>query len=108
MTLFITHPDMLAHDTGQGHPERSARLAAVLDAIKDADLSLDRREAMEAEVEALIRVHPESHVQRILAASPSSGVGAISAVTVSSLARSSPRRGVSISNEYGDIRRYAS
>ena len=82
MTLFITHPDMLAHDTGQGHPERSARLAAVLDAIKDADLSLDRREAMEAEVEALIRVHPESHVQRILDASPTSGVVALDPDTV--------------------------
>ena len=82
MTLFITHPDMLAHDTGQGHPERSARLAAVLDAIKDADLSLDRREAMEAEVEALIRVHPEAHVQRILDASPASGVVALDPDTV--------------------------
>ena len=82
MTLFITHPDMLAHDTGQGHPERSARLAAVLDAIKDADLSLDRREAMEAEVEALIRVHPEAHVQSILDASPASGVVALDPDTV--------------------------
>ena len=82
MTLFITHPDMLAHDTGQGHPERSARLAAVLDAIEDADLSLDRREAMEAEVEALIRVHPEAHVQRILDASPASGVVALDPDTV--------------------------
>ena len=82
MTLFITHPDMLAHDTGQGHPERSARLAAVLDAIEDADLSLDRREAMEAEVEALIRVHPEAHVQRILDASPVSGVVALDPDTV--------------------------
>ena len=82
MTLFITHPDMLAHDTGQGHPERSARLAAVLDAIEDADLSLDRREAMEAEVEVLIRVHPEAHVQRILDASPASGVVALDPDTV--------------------------
>ena len=82
MTLFITHPDMLAHDTGQGHPERSARLAAVLDAIEDADLSLDRREAMEAEVEALIRVHPEAHVQKILDASPASGVVALDPDTV--------------------------
>ena len=82
MTLFITHPDMLAHDTGQWHPERSARLAAVLDAIKDADLSLDRREAMEAEVEALIRVHPEAHVQSILDASPASGVVALDPDTV--------------------------
>ena len=82
MTVFITHPDMLAHDTGEGHPERSARLAAVLDAVDDAGLSLDRREAMEAEVQALIRVHPVAHVQRILDASPSSGVVALDPDTV--------------------------
>jgi acetoin utilization deacetylase AcuC-like enzyme len=82
MTLFITHPDMLAHDTGQGHPERSARLAAVLDAVDDAGLSLDRREATEAEIQALIRVHPEAHVQRILDASPAAGVVALDADTV--------------------------
>ncbi|MFN3815021.1 histone deacetylase family protein [Brevundimonas sp.] len=82
MTLFITHPDMLAHDTGQGHPERSARLAAVLDAVDDASLSLDRREAVEAEVQALIRVHPEAHVQRILDASPAAGVVALDPDTV--------------------------
>ncbi len=82
MTLFITHPDMLAHDTGQGHPERSSRLAAVLDAVDDAGLSLDRREATEAEIQALIRVHPEAHVQRILDASPAAGVVALDADTV--------------------------
>ena len=82
MTVFITHPDMLAHDTGEGHPERSARLAAVLDAVDDAGLPLDRREAMEAEVQALIRVHPVAHVQRILDASPSSGVVALDPDTV--------------------------
>jgi acetoin utilization deacetylase AcuC-like enzyme len=82
MTLFITHPDMLAHDTGQGHPERSARLAAVLDAVDDAGLSLDRRDAVEAGIEALIRVHPEAHLQRILDASPRSGVVALDPDTV--------------------------
>jgi acetoin utilization deacetylase AcuC-like enzyme len=82
MTLFITHADMLAHDTGQGHPERSARLAAVLDAVDDAGLTLDRREAMEAGVQALIRVHPEAHVQRILDASPVTGVVALDPDTV--------------------------
>jgi acetoin utilization deacetylase AcuC-like enzyme len=82
MTLFITHPDMLAHDTGQGHPERSARLAAVLDAVDDAGLSLDRREAVEAGIEALIRIHPEAHVQRILDASPAAGVVALDPDTV--------------------------
>lgn len=82
MTLFITHPDMLAHDTGQGHPERSARLAAVLDAVDDAGLSLDGREAVEAGIEALIRIHPEAHVQRILDASPAAGVVALDPDTV--------------------------
>ena len=82
MTVFITHPDMLAHDTGEGHPERSARLAAVLDAVDDAGLPLDRREAMEAEVSALIRVHPEAHVRRILDASPAEGDVALDPDTV--------------------------
>ena len=36
-TLLYTHPDCLAHDTGPGHPERSARLKAVLDALADED-----------------------------------------------------------------------
>ncbi|MFN3536702.1 MAG: histone deacetylase family protein, partial [Brevundimonas sp.] len=43
---------------------------------------LDRREAVEAEVQALIRIHPEAHVQRILDASPAAGVVALDPDTV--------------------------
>ena len=36
--LFLTHERYLEHDPGRGHPERPARLQAVLDGIRDADL----------------------------------------------------------------------
>ena len=49
VTLF-THPDMIEHRPGVGHPERPERLKAVLDALDDSDLSLDRRAATEAAV----------------------------------------------------------
>jgi acetoin utilization deacetylase AcuC-like enzyme len=42
--LFLTHERYLDHDPGRGHPERPARLQAVLDGIHAADL----REAIEA------------------------------------------------------------
>lgn len=53
-TLF-THSDMLAHRPGDGHPERPERLRAVIEAIDDSDLRLDRREASEVSVADLER-----------------------------------------------------
>ncbi|WP_122464868.1 histone deacetylase family protein [Brevundimonas lutea] len=70
---LYTHLDMLEHRTGEGHPERSARLKAVLAALDDSGLALDRREATEAEVTDLERVHPADYVARILGASPATG-----------------------------------
>ena len=77
-----THPDMLAHDTGQGHPERSARLGAVLDALDDAGLELDQVPATEAAVEDLERIHPSAHVRRILEATPTTGRVQLDADTI--------------------------
>jgi acetoin utilization deacetylase AcuC-like enzyme len=71
---LFTHTEMARHLTGDGHPERPARLGAVLDALADAGLDHDRREAVEVEVAALERVHPAAHVARLLEASPASGV----------------------------------
>jgi acetoin utilization deacetylase AcuC-like enzyme len=80
MTLALfTHPDMAAHDPSAHpergeHPERPARLAAVLDALEDSDLSLDRRDAPLAGRAALERVHPAAFVDAIVAAAPTSGL----------------------------------
>jgi acetoin utilization deacetylase AcuC-like enzyme len=72
-TLF-THRDMIAHSPGSGHPERPERLAAVLAALEAEALGRDRREATEAAIPDLERVHPAEHVQAVLAASPAEGL----------------------------------
>jgi len=81
VTLF-THPDMLAHQPGVGHPERPERLQAVLDALSDAGLGLDRHAATEAAVVDLERLHPANYVARLLAASPDSGINQLDADTI--------------------------
>ncbi|HXF81480.1 MAG TPA: histone deacetylase [bacterium] len=60
---FLTHPDCLQHDPGPGHPERPARLRAVLDALQ-------REEALE---EHLRRLTPEPLDERLLEAVHSGG-----------------------------------
>jgi acetoin utilization deacetylase AcuC-like enzyme len=68
MSLAIyTHAACLAHDTGPGHPESSARLAAVLDALDDARFAaLDRIEAPAATRAQLARVHTADLIGRVL------------------------------------------
>ncbi len=86
-TLFYTHPVCLEHDPGSHHPESPARLRAVLAAISGPQFAeLDRREAPEAAIEDLLRVHPRRHVERILNAVPKAGHVAIDADTVLSAA----------------------
>ncbi|MDP1913625.1 histone deacetylase family protein [Brevundimonas sp.] len=79
---LFTHPDMLAHRPGVGHPESPERLQAVLDALDAASLGLDRRAATEAAVADLERLHPAAHVADILAAAPDSGFRQLDADTV--------------------------
>ncbi len=79
---IFTHPSMLAHAPGAGHPESPARLKAVLDALDDAGLAADRRAATPAEVADLERVHPAAYVARLLDASPVEGLRALDADTV--------------------------
>ncbi|MFC7379118.1 histone deacetylase family protein [Brevundimonas sp. GCM10030266] len=80
-TLF-THPDMLAHQPGLGHPESPQRLKAVLDALADGGLGRDRRVAAEASVADLERLHPAAYVARLLDASPAEGLNPLDADTV--------------------------
>lgn len=73
MLRLYTHPACLQHDTGPGHPESPARLAAVLHALDhDRFAALDRIEAPRATREQLLRVHRAGHVERILDAAPAS------------------------------------
>src|SRR6516165_3168942 len=84
MTTFLyTHPACLAHDPGRHHPEGPARLRAVLDALADPEFArLERREAPEATLEDLLRVHSRPHVERLLHAVPKSGHVGIDADTI--------------------------
>src|SRR5271169_5789111 len=84
MTTFLyTHPACLEHDPGRHHPEGPARLRAVFDALADPEFArLERREAPEAALEDLLRVHPRPHVERLLRAVPKSGHVGIDADTI--------------------------
>jgi len=84
-TLLYTHPVCLEHDPGQYHPEAPARLRAVLSALEGPDFALlERREAPEAALDDIARVHPRAFVERLLAAVPKSGHVGIDADTIMS------------------------
>src|SRR3984957_942118 len=84
-TLLYTHRSCLEHDPGQYHPETPARLQAVLDALSAPEFSpLQRREAPEAALDDIARVHPRRFVERPLAAVPEAGHVGIDADTVMS------------------------
>ena len=84
-TLLYTHQACLDHDPGAYHPESPARLRAVLEALEAPEFSgLEWREAPEAAIEDLARVHPRPFVERLLAAVPQTGHVAIDADTVMS------------------------
>jgi acetoin utilization deacetylase AcuC-like enzyme len=73
-TLIFTHEDCLKHDVSEHHPERPARLRAVLDRLSAADFDgLEWREAPLATVEQLSRAHPRDFVEGLLAAFPGEG-----------------------------------
>ncbi|WP_338662812.1 histone deacetylase family protein [Pararoseomonas sp. SCSIO 73927] len=72
--LLLTHPACLRHENAPYHPEAPARLRAVMQVLETQEFStLVRAEAPEATREQLLRVHPESHVDRILSIRPAEG-----------------------------------
>ncbi len=77
-TAFFTDPACLRHVTPAGHPERVARLEAILKALDAPDFDpLIRRQAPEAELGEVLRCHPQSYVDRIRAAIPAEGSRAL-------------------------------
>ncbi len=77
-TILYTHDICEAHDPGPMHPESPARLKAVRRALAaDAFAPLDRREAPEASLDQIARVHPIEYVEKVLAAIPAEGRAAL-------------------------------
>jgi acetoin utilization deacetylase AcuC-like enzyme len=82
-TLLYTHEACIAHDPGPHHPESPARLKAVLEALSAPEFAgLDRREAPEAAIDDIARVHPRRLVESLLAQMPKEGYAAIDADTI--------------------------
>ena len=84
-TLLISHPACLAHDMGEGHPERPERLRAIERALEgEAFQMLARDAAPRAEISAIARVHPLDYIEAIRAATPKQGLIAIDQDTLMS------------------------
>ena len=65
--MFIyTHPACLGHDPGPEHPERPARLEAVLEGLRRFHGDLDWREAPLAKLGDLRRVHAEQLLREVM------------------------------------------
>ncbi len=78
-TALITHAECLEHVTPDGHPERVARLEHVLHALQGLDLQ--RETAPLVEPAQLAYVHPQSHVDAIIAGQPTEGLHQLDADT---------------------------
>jgi acetoin utilization deacetylase AcuC-like enzyme len=73
---FITHPDFLRHEMGEGHPERPERLSALGDTLLAArlDALVTRVEPPLATREQLLRVHDAAYVDALHRIAPREGL----------------------------------
>ncbi len=77
MTIaYVTHRDCLLHDMGAHHPECPDRLGAIQDRLIAAglDIYLSFHDAPLAEMEQLLRVHPQSYIDLIHSSVPAHGI----------------------------------
>ncbi|MGB9113304.1 MAG: histone deacetylase, partial [Acidimicrobiales bacterium] len=67
MLVVAGTPELDRHDTGEGHPERKARVQAALDGVISAGLwdAMVRLEPRRATVDELCLVHPLGYVERV-------------------------------------------
>lgn len=80
MTLIYTHEAAFHHVTPPGHPERVARIEALLPALKGID-GLEWREAPMGTRDDVLRCHPESYFARIEATIPENSYRSLDADT---------------------------
>lgn len=66
-TALVTHPDYLKHETGPGHPERSDRIRAILDAIEGSDLVRDLQRVVPepVDMDLLAAVHTRDYIEQV-------------------------------------------
>src|SRR5690554_4789080 len=73
-TGFYTHDECLGHVTPPGHPEQVARLEYVARALEGAAFAgLKRFDAPLGTDAAILRCHPQSYLDAIVAAEPATG-----------------------------------
>jgi acetoin utilization deacetylase AcuC-like enzyme len=71
--LYFRHPSSVEHETG-AHPENKARIPAIESELERRDwLGWERREAPEATIEQLERIHPAEHIERVRATAAAGG-----------------------------------
>ncbi len=81
-TALFSHPDCLDHLTPPGHPEQVARLEAIAAALAAEEFAaLDRQDAPLADERALLRCHPQGHVDLVRGAIPAHGFARLDADT---------------------------
>ncbi|WP_088344972.1 MULTISPECIES: histone deacetylase family protein [Rhodomicrobium] len=74
-TLYLTHPCLVEHDTGPGHPERPDRIRAVEKVLAHETFdALIREEAPEGAEEDIARVHPRAYIEAIKNVAPARGL----------------------------------
>ncbi|ANP84324.1 histone deacetylase family protein [Rhizobium leguminosarum] len=66
-TRLYEHPIFLEHVTPAGHPERSDRIRAINVALEHPNFErLERREAPQANEDAVLLAHPEEHLTAVM------------------------------------------
>ncbi|MEE8173590.1 MAG: histone deacetylase family protein [Alphaproteobacteria bacterium] len=84
-TLFYSHPICQEHEAGPHHPERPARLKAILEALDvPAFAGLKRRTAPMSDIAALKEVHQAELVDVIFQNMPTEGYAAVDGDTIMS------------------------
>ena len=81
-TRLYENSIFLEHHTPEGHPERADRLRALNIALEHENFAaLDRQEAPQANEDAVLLAHPESHLISVMRSMPEEGITQLEADT---------------------------